>query len=108
MMHRCGAATKSRNVVSSYQVPAGYRKVVRARVDGEVDTTTLLITPSHIEEVIQLGDGLVEVGEGQCVTLVVENHRPEALQLKRGMELGGVVPAEEVAGPKEKQEDGGE
>ena len=76
-------------------------------MDGNLDATMLLFAPIQVEDGIQLADGVVEVGEGPYVTLLVENHRPEALRLERGMELGGVIPAEEVISQGHSEEDGG-
>ena len=48
--------------------------------------------------ILRVDDGVVEVGQGSCVTLLVENHGREPLRLEEGTELGGVSPAEVLEG----------
>ena len=43
-----------------------------------------------------MADRLVEVGVGLCVTLAIQNHITEAVQLVKGCTLGSVVSIEEV------------
>jgi len=85
------------HLLQTTKIPAGYQKVVRARVDGEIAGALLLFTPSAVEGGVELADGMVEVGDGPCVTLVVENHGRETLRLEGGVELGSVAVVE-VAG----------
>ena len=73
------------------KIPAWYGKLVRARVDGEIEGKLLLITPKTLEKCVELADVLVEVGDGPCETLVLKNHWRETLTLERGMEIGSVV-----------------
>ena len=54
---------------------------------------TVLFTAGKREDILRADDGVVEVGEGSCVTLLLENHGSEPLRLEEGTELGGVSPA---------------
>ena len=67
-------------------------------VVGEIEGELLLITPKTLEKGVELADGLVEVGNGPCVTLVLKNHGRETLRLERGMEIGSVVAVEVPGG----------
>jgi len=92
-----GATVGVVRLLQTTKIPAGYGKMVRARVDGEIAGALLLFTPSAVEGGVKLADGMVEVGDGPCVTLVVENHGRETLRLEGGVELGSVAVVE-VAG----------
>ena len=43
-----------------------------------------------------MADSILEVGDGSCVNLIVENHSVESAQLKKGAILGEVAEVEEV------------
>ena len=43
-----------------------------------------------------LADGALEGGDGECTTLILENHGAEKLRLKKGTILGTVSPVDEV------------
>ena len=85
-------------LLQTTKIPAGYGKMVRSRVDGEIEAALFLFIPSALGRGVELADGVVEVGEGPCVMLVVENHGREMLRLKRGVQLGSVTAAEIAPG----------
>ena len=88
--------TREVSLLQTVKIPAGYKKMIRASVRGEVEESLLLFTPNIEDERLQLGDGAIECGSGRCTTLVVENHGTEKLTLKRGMILGTVAAVDEV------------
>ena len=93
-------ATPSRmgevSLLQTMKIPAGYKKMIRVSVRGEVEESLLLFSPTMEDERLRLADGAVECGRGRCTTLVVENHSTEKLTLKRGTILGTVTAVDEV------------
>ena len=84
------------SLLQTMKIPAGYKKMIRASVRGEVEESLLLFTPTIEDERLRLADGAIECRSGRCTTLVVENHGTEKLTLKRGTILGTVAAVEEV------------
>ena len=76
-------------------IPPGYKKIIRARMEGELQHGLLLCTPCTDQPVV-MADSVLEVGEGGCVNLIVENHSLEPAKLKKGTILGEVAEVEEV------------
>ena len=102
--NRVESPTASEGVIrllQSVKVPMGYKRVVQGRIDKEMAEALLLFTPQMDETDVTMMDSLVEVGEGTCVALVVENHGQEPIRLKKGTTLGSVIPVMEV----EREED---
>ena len=79
-------------LLKSEQIPAGYRKMVRAR---EVASAMLMFTSEIRKEDVLLPDAVFEGTEGACLTLVVSNRGP-TVRLERDTTLGSVVPVEEA------------
>ena len=74
-------------LLQAVKIPAGYKKMVHGTVSSQHDKL-LLFTPRLEEARLCMADGLVEVGDGSCVTLIMENRGFEPILLKEGMELG--------------------
>ena len=72
--------------------PAGYQKMIRAQVVGELKSALLLFTPDLDQDDVLLADPVLE---GPCATLMVGNKGVENLHLDKGTVLGGVVPINE-------------
>ena len=82
-------------LLQNVKVPPGYKKMVRAKMEGEIQHGLLLCTPCTDRQVV-MADSVLEVGEGCCVNLIVENHSVEPVQLRKGTILGEVAEVEEV------------
>ena len=78
------------------RIPPGYQKLVRPSVNRELEKGLMLFTPQVDQPDLVMEDSAVEVGEETYVTLVVQNHGMEPVQLDSGMRLGEVVPIELV------------
>ena len=78
------------------RIPPGYQKLVRASVNRELEKCLMLFTPQVDQPDLVMEDSAVEVREETYVTLVVQNHGMEPVQLDSGMRLGEVVPIELV------------
>ena len=72
--------------------------MVQANVVGMGVILRYSLLQGKREDILRVDDGVVEFGEGSCVTLLVENHGREPLRLEEGTELGGVSPAEVLEG----------
>ena len=84
-------------LLQNVRVPPGYKKIIRARMEGELQHGLLLCTPCTDQPVV-MADGVLKVGEGCYVNLIVENHNVVPTRLKKGTILGEVVEVEEVVG----------
>ena len=82
-------------LLQNVRVPPGYKKIIRARMEGELQHRLLLCTPCTDQPVV-MADSILEGGEGCCVNLIVENHSVEQARLKKGTILGEVAEVEEV------------
>jgi hypothetical protein len=56
------------------QVPAGYKKMVRAIVEGTRTKDILLFTPKLTEPDLAMEDGAFQLGDGKGLTIIMENH----------------------------------
>ena len=83
-------------LLQTVKVPAGYRKIARGLVQGDVGDTLLLFTSTVDIPDLLLADGALEGGGDGCRTLILENHATEKLWLEKGMVLGTVTPVDEV------------
>ena len=88
------ADERAESMTEAEKIPAGYKKMVRVRVDGEMKTSLLLFTPGLISEDILLADAAVDRA---CATLVIGNKGPGPIRLETGSVLGTVVPVDEVS-----------
>ena len=82
-------------LLQNVSIPPGYMKIIRARMEGELQHGLLLCMPCTDQPVV-MADSVLEVGEGGCVNLIVENHSLEPAKLKKGTILGEVAEVEEV------------
>ena len=82
-------------LLQNVRVPPGYKKIIRARMEGELQHGLLLCTPCTDQPVV-MADSILEGGEGCCVNFIVENHSVEPARLKKGTILGEVAEVEEV------------
>ena len=80
------------------KIPSGYQKMVRAKIEGGVEGGLLLFTPGTLDAELAMPDSMVELNQGKCLTLIMENHGRETLHLRKGVTLGDVTPVTEVAG----------
>ena len=64
-------------------------------MEGEIEHSLLMCMPCGDNQVT-IADSVLEVGDGNCVNLIVENHSVEAVQLKKGAILGEDIEVEEV------------
>ena len=74
----------------------GQKKMIRARIQGEVEAALLLFTPKDVRGQVLLADAAIEGAHGSCTTLIIQNGSHEEVCLKGGTTLGTVVPVEEV------------
>lgn len=93
-------------LLSAMRIPARHQKMVHGRVSNRQDDV-LLFMPQLEGEFLRISDSVVEAGDGNCVTLVVENHGYSPICLKKGTKLGEIAAAEilnwsEVAGNRDK------
>ena len=72
------------------RIPPRHHKMVRAKVRGDVSKELSLFT---LEDSLRVSDSAVELGDGNCVVLMVENHGTLPVCLKKGHDL---VPATEL------------
>lgn len=57
----------------------------------------MLLSPeTEIAATILTADGLIEVGDGTCIALVIQNHETEAVSLEKAYALVS-VPVEEAS-----------
>ena len=72
------------------RIPAGYQKMVRARIYGGVEATWLMFTLDVKHTDIQLADAALEGTGGACTMLVIQNKGSQSVQLKTDMTLWGL------------------
>ena len=72
--------------------------MVRAKVEGAPEKHMSLFTACQLDEGLSMPEGAIELKEGTCVTLIVENSNTEPAQLCKGLKLGEVTPISEVPG----------
>ena len=91
-------------LLTATRIPSGYKKMVRAKVEGPVMEKMSLFTPVPREDCLMLADGAVDLSEGSCVTLVVQNPGATPIKMKKGSILGEVVAAVEYSPDEEGEE----
>ena len=77
-------------LLTAAKVPAGHQKLIRGKISHQLDEGPLLFMPSLTDESVLLLDCVVEKGDDQFVTLVVENHG-HTDAVRKGMRLGTVI-----------------
>ena len=82
-------------LLKATKIPSGYQKLVKVRIDKEVEKGLLLFTPGLLEEEgVLLTDSVVTTEGERSVKLVVENHSHEMVRLGKGVQLVMVMPVE--------------
>ena len=81
----------------STRIPAGYKKMVRAKTQGHIEKQMLLFTPTPRDDGIQRADSAMDVSDGNCVVFVVQNSSSVPVKMKKGSILGEVVSATEYS-----------
>ena len=82
-------------LLKATKIPSGYQKLVKVRIDKEVEKGLLLFTPGLLEEEgVLLADSVVTTEGERSVKLVVENHSHEMVRLGKGVQLVMVMPVE--------------
>ena len=79
-------------LLTATKVPAGHRKLVRAKVDGWLMDNLALFTPT----VLKIADAAVQADAEGCLKLIVENSGYCHMELEEGMKLGTLEKAEQV------------
>ena len=82
-------------LLQATRIAPGYKKMVRARVEGDIPHKLSLFTPVPVEPDVVMADGAVEFSDDRCVVLVVQNHGVVPAKLKKGQVLGEVSPVSE-------------
>ena len=82
-------------LLQNVKVPPGYKKIIRAKMEGEISDCLLMCTQCADNPVV-MADSVLEGGDGGNVNLIVENHTLEAAHLKKGTILGEITEVEEV------------
>lgn len=83
-------------LLKATKIPSGYEKLVCAKVKGNVSNGLSLFTPGFMESDLSMPDSALELTDGSCVVLVVQNHGTEPIWLKKGQILGEIVPVTEL------------
>ena len=84
-------------LLNATRIPAGYQKMVRAKVEGHTCIQMSLFTPLRRENGIMMADGVVDLKDEHCMVLVVQNYGTTPVKLKKGCILGDVVPVVEYS-----------
>ena len=84
-------------LLNAARIPAGYQKMVRAKVEGDVREKMSLFTPLPLENGLVMADSAVDLSEGNCVVFVVQNRGPTPVRLKKKRVLGQVVAVTEYS-----------
>ena len=66
-------------------------------MEGELGRGLLICTP-YEDNHVMMADSVLEVGDGNCVNLIVENYGLEPAHLRKGTILGEIAEVEEVLG----------
>ena len=82
-------------LIQNIRIPPGYKKIVHARMDDEIEHGLLMCTPCVGGEV-EMADSVFQCEDGNCVSLIVENRKLEPVHLREGTVLGEVTLVEEV------------
>ena len=62
-------------LLQNVKVPPGYKKIIRAKMEGEISDYLLMCTHCADNPVV-MADSVLEVGDGGNVNLIVENQQP--------------------------------
>ena len=82
-------------LLQATRIAPGYKKMMRARVEGDIPHKLFLFTPVPVKPDVVMADGAVEFSDDRCVVLVVQNHGVVPAKLKKGQALGEVSPVSE-------------
>ena len=80
-------------------------KMVRVKVEGHIRGKMSLFTPVPQEDGLMMADSAVDLNDGSCVILVVQNPGTIPIKMKKGCVLGEVIPATEYSPDERKDED---
>ena len=83
-------------LLTATKVPAGHRKLVRAKVDGWFPDSLALFTPVTKNSELKIADSAVQADDKGCLKLIVENSGCCHMELEEGMRLGTLEEAEQV------------
>ena len=83
-------------LLTATKVPAGHRKLVRAKVDGWLINSLALFTPTVMNSELKIADTAVQADAESCLKLIVENSGCCHMELEEGMKLGTLEKAEQV------------
>ena len=95
-----GTSSQTEGEVSLLQatrIPAGYHKLIRGKVEQDLDSELLLFTPCSLDNDVLLPDSAVTLQEDKLVTVVVRNHGRTAVRLPGGVRLGTVTPVDPIS-----------
>ena len=79
-------------LLNATRIPSGYKKMVRAKVEGNLREQLSLFTPVQLEDDLMMVDSAVDLSEGNSVVLVVQNPGVVPVKMKKNCVLGQVVP----------------
>ena len=83
-------------LLTATKLPAGHRKLVRAKVDGWFPDSLALFTPMTESSELKIADSAVQADDKGCLKLIVENSGCCHMELEEGMRLGTLEEAEQV------------
>ena len=84
-------------LLTATRIPSGYKKMVRAKVEGHVRESMSLFTPAPREDDLMMADSAVDLSDGNCMVLVVQNPGTTPVKMKKGCILGEVIPVTEYS-----------
>ena len=91
-------------LVQAVRLPARHAKLVRAKVTGKEGYSLTCFEPD-LEELgtkgLVMSEAAVELDEGNCVVMVLENHTLEPVEVEEGLVLGRVQEAKIPGEPEE-------
>ena len=83
-------------LLTATKVPAGHRKLVRAKVDGWLMDNLALFTPTVMNSGLKIADAAVQADADGSLKLIVENSGYCHMELEEGMKLGTLEKAKQV------------
>ena len=69
---------------------------MRGQIRGSLTDAVMMFTSTLDVPALQVADGTLEGNDGECATLILENHGTEKLTLKQGTVVGTLTPVEEM------------
>ncbi len=81
-------------LLQAVRIPAWHRKMVRVKVSGWSSRGLSLFTPAIDDDDLTIEDAVVQMEQGDCLTLIAENRGLTPMKLKKDMTLGGLEPVE--------------